>query len=124
MPSSPYIETPPLIWQTYLFLDVFKHSKKGNMIKYHTIRQAFLKRVNRGHVRLRTIPLAGRGDYLHPLAEYVFLLVKVSFLERLNSATVKQIGEMNIPATIEAQIESEAQFLRKYENKMEESFFK
>ena len=124
VPSSPYIETPAFIWQTYLYLDVFRHFKRGDMIKYGTVREAFLKRVKRGHVQLRILPVAGHGDYLNPLAEYVLLLVKISIMSRLNSATVKINREIKIYKTIQEQIESETEFFSQYQNKVEESFIK
>lgn len=123
VPSSPYIETPPLIWQTYLYLDVFRHYRKEDMISYAKIREAFNKRMKRGEIKLRILPVAGHGDFRYPLAEYVFLLTKVSFLVRINSGSVKVIRELIPPASINRQMEAEADFFAKYDNKITESFY-
>lgn len=121
--SSPYIETPSFIWQTYLYLDVFRHYQIGDIIYYSKIREAFDKRVRRKEIKLRTLPVAGQSDHWYALAEYVFLLTKVSYLERIDSGTVKVLREINIPNSIEEQIVAEANFFSKYENEIIESIF-
>lgn len=121
--SSPYIETPPIIWQTFLYLDVFRHYKKGDLIKYSSVLDSFKKRLNRGKIQLRNLPLAGHRDFLYPLAEYVLLLTKVSFLSRINSGTLKVNREIVIPSTIEEQIKAEKEFYRRHQNKITEALF-
>ena len=121
--SSPYIETPSFIWQTYLYLDVFQHYQEGDIIYYSKIREAFNKRVRRREVKLRILPVAGQRDYWYALAEYVFLLTKVSYLERIDSATVKVLREIMIQNLIDEQIIAEANFFTKYQNEITESIF-
>jgi competence protein CoiA len=122
--SSPYIETPSFIWQTFLYLDVFRHYKKGDLVKYARVLDSFNKRMKRGEIKLRNLPLAGQRDYLYPLAEYILLLTKVSFLSRINSGTVKVNREIIFPSTIEEQIKAEEEFLRKHQSKITEALFK
>jgi competence protein CoiA len=121
--SSPYIETPPIIWQTFLYLDVFRHHKKGDIIMYAKIREAFEKRVSRKEINLRTLPAARQRDHRYALAEYVFLLTKVSYLERINSGTVRVLREIIIPGSIDEQITAEANFYTKYRNEITQSIF-
>lgn len=121
--SSPYIETPTLIWQAFLYLDVFRHYQKGDIIIYANIREAFDRRVSRKEIKLRTLPIAGQRDHGYALAEYVFLLTKVSFLERINSGTVRVLREIIIPGSIDEQINAEANFFTKYRNEITQSIF-
>ncbi|MFT9598734.1 competence protein CoiA, partial [Mesobacillus sp.] len=121
--SSPYIETPSLIWQTFLYLDVFRHYQKGDIIIYANIREAFDRRVSRKEIKLRTLPVAGQRDHWYALAEYVFLLTKVSFLERINSGTVRVLREIIIPGSIDEQINAEGNFFTKYRNEITQSIF-
>lgn len=121
--SSPFIETASFIWQTYLYLDVFRHYLKGDTIIYANIREAFDRRVKRGEIKLRILPVAGQRDYRYALAEYVFLLTKVSLLEKIDSNTVKVMKEIIIPSSIEEQLEAEAKFFSENENKITELIF-
>lgn len=121
--SSPYIETPSIIWQTFLYLDVFRHFQIGETIYYSRIREAFNKRIRRKEIKLRTLPAAGQSDHWHALAEYVFLLTRVSFLEKIDSGKVKVLRKIIIPNSIVEQIKVDADFLAKYENEIRESIF-
>ncbi|WP_213366183.1 competence protein CoiA [Mesobacillus boroniphilus] len=121
--SSPNIETPSFIWQTYLYLDVFRQYQKGDIIYYSRIRSAFDKRLRRREIKLRILPVAGQRDHWYALAEYVFLLTKVSYLERIDSGTVKVLREIIIPNSIDEQIIAEANFFTKYQNEITESIF-
>ncbi|MBT2695769.1 competence protein CoiA family protein [Bacillus sp. ISL-55] len=121
--SSPYIETPPLIWQTFLFLDVFRHYQKGDIIMYAKIREAFDRRLRRKEIKLRTLPVAEERDHRYALAEYVFLLTKITYLEKINSGTVRVLREISIPDSIDEQIHEEAEFFTKYKNEINQSIF-
>lgn len=121
--SSPYIETPSFIWQTYLYLDVFRHHKAGEFIHYARIRASFANRVKKGEIKLRTLPAAGERDSWYALADYVFLLTKVGYLEKINLGMVKVTKEMKIPASLGCQLEEEAKFFAEYENHIVHSIF-
>lgn len=121
--SSPYIETPSFIWQTYLYLDVFRHYQIGDIIYYSKIREAFRNRIRRKEIKLRFLPVARQRDHWYALAEYVFLLTKVTYLERIDSGTVKVLREIIIPNSIDEQTKAETEFLIKYKNEISESIF-
>jgi competence protein CoiA len=122
--SSPYIETPSFIWQTYLYLDVFRQYQSGDVINYARIREAFNKRIRKNEIKLRILPIAGQRDHNYALAEYVLLLTKVSYLERVNSGQVKVLRDIRIPASIDEQIRSEARFFTQNQNEIAESIFR
>ncbi|WP_079508111.1 competence protein CoiA [Mesobacillus jeotgali] len=117
--SSPYIETPSFIWQTYIYLDIFRHHKEGEIIYYSRIREAFARRIKKGDIKLRILPAAGQRDYWYALAEYVFLLTKVEYLEKIDSGKVKVLREK----TIQNSNDNEAKFFAEYENKIEQLVF-
>jgi competence protein CoiA len=116
--SSPYIETPSFIWQTYLYLDVFRYFKIGDIIYYARIREAFANRVKKGDIKLRLLPAAGQRDAWYTLAEYVFLLTKISYLDKIDSGTVKVVKEIVMAASFEDQIKAEAEFFAEHQNKI------
>lgn len=121
--SSPYIETPSLMWQTYIYLDIFRHHKSGEYIRYARIRAAFAKRVKKGDIKLRTLPAAGHRDAWYALAEYVFLLTKIGYLEKIDSGTVKVQKEIEFPSSVDCQLKAETKFFAEFENKIVQSVF-
>jgi competence protein CoiA len=121
--SSPYIETPSFIWQTYLYLDVFRNFKKGDIIYYASIREAFANRVKRRDIKLRLLPAAGQRDAWYTLAEYVFLLTKLSYLDKIDSGTVQVVKEFVIANSIEEQLEADAEFFAEHQNKIAQLLF-
>ncbi|MGV2940834.1 competence protein CoiA [Mesobacillus sp. LC4] len=116
--SSPYIETPSFIWQTYLYLDVFRYFKRGDIIYYSRIREAFANRVEKGDIKLRQLPVAAHRDVWHTLAEYVFLLTKLSYLDKIDSGTVRVVKDIVMAASIEDQLKAEAEFFAEHQNKI------
>jgi len=121
--SSPYIETPSWIWQSYLYLDVFRYYQIGDIIYYSQIREAFYRRIRRKEIKLRILPAAREKDHWHALAEYVFLLTRVSYLEKIDSGKVKVLRKIIIPNSIDDQIKAGADFFTKYEKEIRESIF-
>ena len=121
--SSPYIETPALIWQTYLYLDVFRYYKQGDFIKYTSIQNAFLKREKRQQIQLRILPgVTGKGSSSTAVAEYILLLTRVKILEQINYDTFELAAEMKIPNTVVEQAKLEADFYQKYTGVIQSTF--
>lgn len=120
--SSPYIETPAIIWQTYLYLDVFHYLKVGELISCTKVHNAFAKRVKSGQIQLRKLPLAEKGNYSLVVSEYILLLTTISVLVKIDDSVFKLNREMKIPATIDEQIAEETNFYRRYGNIIEAAF--
>jgi competence protein CoiA len=84
VPSAPFIQTPPLLWQTFLYLDHFCHAPEGKQITTYDILQSFLSRMKKQQIQIRRLPLADSGDFRHAIREYLDLLVSLSLLEKVN----------------------------------------
>jgi competence protein CoiA len=120
--SSPYIETPALMWQTYLYLDVFRYAKKGDLIKYSEIEGVFLYRVKTQQIQLRNLPVAGARNYTHALMEYIQLLLDVSVLLRTGPTEFIVNRSIKTPSSVHEQIEMENIFNKNYRRMIEVSF--
>lgn len=110
--SSPHIETPPLIWQTYLFLDLFRHMKKGDEIEFETIARAFKKRVSLKHIQLRSLPVNTKSGYVQAVEEYIQHLTIVAIFDRTSPDLFKMVNEIKVPASIFEQTQMEESFYR------------
>lgn len=120
--SAPYIETPALIWQTYLYLDIFRYFKKGDQISVAQVHNAFNNRLRRGHIKWRNLPVAGKGNYSLVVSEYIQLLTKISVLTQISDSLLKLNRELKIPGSIDEQSAAEAYFYKRYGNIIEAPF--
>jgi competence CoiA-like predicted nuclease len=96
VPSAVLMESPPLIWQTYFFIDQLLKRKAGEIITFNDIFQGYVKRLERGNLKERPLPLAPNCSHLAPIIEYLEVLEKVQILERLyaNTFRIKQKAEI------------------------------
>jgi competence protein CoiA len=117
--SSPFVDTPAAIWQTYLYLDVFRYKKEGDLVTFAQVINAFTKRVKRGQIMLRSLPLAENIDYTRVVFDYVLLLTKISVLDQLNESRFKVNRKIYFSTTMEEQRKTEDNFYRKYGNMIE-----
>ncbi|WP_180968083.1 competence protein CoiA [Cytobacillus massiliigabonensis] len=79
--NAPFIETSVLKWQCYLLMDVFHHQRSFSMKEAI---HAFRKRVQKGDIKIRNLPLVKEGNGIAAVNEYIQLLVQVNYLKMLN----------------------------------------
>jgi competence protein CoiA len=115
--NSPCIVTPPLIWQTYLFMDVFMQCNVKTVIKFQDIYFSFMKRLRKNDIQLRRIPQAEDERNVNlALLQYIELLIRTDFLKRITSHTFSINQPILIPQTVIEQKEMEERFYKKYAN--------
>lgn len=122
VPATHFIETAPVIWQSYIFLDLLRPLKTGELINRKHIYRIIEKRINRKKVQLRLMPLAGKGDYKLAIDDYISLLTLFSVLEKISTDEYKMNRELMIAATMDEQQEAVDSFYKEY-GKIIESFF-
>jgi competence protein CoiA len=113
--SAPFIETSPVIWQTYLYLDIFRHLRRGNIISFSNVYHAFLLRMKKKQIIVRIFPLLEKGSYLHAIQDYLTLLVNVSRLRKLDGDRYEMICPFIVPKTVDEQLEMETAFYHTFE---------
>jgi competence protein CoiA len=112
--NAPMIETPPLIWQTYLFIDVLYHKAPNDHITFSECYIKFTSRVQKGEIKLRTLPLVQNCNLTIPLMEYLQLLVRLRVLERINMNTFVMKIRIRIPESFSLQQAREEKFYLEY----------
>lgn len=113
--NSPCIITPPIIWQTYLFIDVFLKRNAENQILFHDVYRAFLHRKKKNQIQIRNIPLNEDEEHVMlAILQYLELLVRVNFLRKVNNNTFLLKQPIEIPKTVDEQRMVEAAFYQKY----------
>lgn len=115
--NSPCIITPPLIWQTYLFIDVFMKSNVTTFIKFQDVYFSFMKRIRKNDIQLRRIPLADDERHVTlALLQYLEILIKTNVIRMITSHTFALTQPTKIPQTIMEQMKLEENFYKKYAN--------
>jgi competence protein CoiA len=89
LPNAPIIETAPLIWQAYFFIDHFYKRKEAEIITFGEVYRRFMNRVHKKQIKLRHLPLAPNSNPTIPLSEYLHLLVQLDVLEKVNCNTFR-----------------------------------
>jgi competence protein CoiA len=106
--------TPPLIWQSYLFLDVFLKKDTQTPISYQEINHAFLKRNKRKQIHQRYSSIDEKLNPTMALNQYIELLVKLGILRKVKENTFFLVQPLKLPKNVEEQKYNEKQFYNKY----------
>jgi competence protein CoiA len=122
VPSAPFIETSPLVWQTYLYLDLLRHLREGEIISEQNVYNAIELRKHRRQITTRTPPLCRTGDDYEATKEYLALLVDISTLEKLSDHRYKMVRPFYLPSTVEQQITAEKRFYDKFDKLIMKQF--
>ncbi|MGG3469836.1 competence protein CoiA family protein [Neobacillus pocheonensis] len=114
IPHSVLIQTPPIIWQTYLFLDVLADKRPNDILTLKEINFHFKKRVYRKEIVLRKLPLL---DSLHPITaeiSYLRCLAKLGILSEHGENSFKLERKIMIPRSNREREEAKLGFHQKY----------
>lgn len=108
------IITPPLIWQAYLFIDIFIKKDTHTPISYHEIFNAFIKRKMKKQIHPRQSSVNAELNPSLAVYQYIELLVKLDILVKQNETTYFLSQPIELPKNMEEQRYNEEQFYKKY----------
>lgn len=91
------IQTSVLIWQTYLYLDVFKFKKAGDFVKWHEIEHAFSNRIKKGDIKVRSLFV--KSSAFKPVLEYLELLSRIGLLVQISDGLYQVRNSIKVPKT-------------------------
>ena len=112
--DAPIIETSPLIWQSYLFIDLFNRKKANETLTFSEVYRLITTRVQKRQIKTRNFPFVPNGNMTLPLAQYLQLLVQFQVLEKINQNTFRVKKDITLPEHfVEKQIR-EDQFYKEY----------
>jgi len=114
------IKTAAIEWQAWLYLDVLYKRELGQFVQLRTFLQSFQKRVAKGVITLRPLPLVKR-DTLHPVYEYISFLTQAGYLTETTAGCYKLTKEIRIPQTMMEQEKLEKMFYHEYKWMLEKN---
>jgi competence protein CoiA len=118
VPSSPFIKTPPMIWQGFIYIDVLQKLSLGSQFSVQKILLAFAKRVRKKQIVLREFPL-GKGDITLPIKEYLSLLVDCQLLIARENSYYQLARNLNVARNMFEQKTNEDAFYQKYQKEID-----
>ncbi|MGJ7910347.1 competence protein CoiA [Neobacillus sp. LXY-1] len=113
VPHSFFIQTPPVIWQSYLFLDFIKNKEPGALISIKEIYGHVFKRINRKEILLRNLPQIPDVNPMKPVMEYIQLLCRLNLITQKGDASFVIINKIVVPKTNREREEVKQLFLLK-----------
>lgn len=94
------IETAPIEWQAWFYMDVFQEKKIGEKIFMANIIHFFKKRSKKGEIKFRPLPLLHEKPPLeYPVGQYIKLLEHMGYISKLEEGVFKVEKEFSLPFT-------------------------
>jgi competence protein CoiA len=113
VPHSISIQTAPMIWQTYVFLDVLARKNPNDLITLQEIKTHFIKRLNRNDIILRKLPQLEAINPLCAVIEYLQHLVRLGILSRKGENLFQLKKKIIIPRSNREKEEAKILFYQK-----------
>lgn len=113
--NSVCIITPPLIWQTYLFIDVLYKRNIHSPIKLNEVFLAFKRRVDQKQILLRYLPLnKDERNLSFAILQYFQLLESTKIIRKLDEQTFMINSDIVVPETVPEQKTMERAFYNRF----------
>jgi competence protein CoiA len=109
------LHTPPIIWQTYLFLDVIAAKSPNDLISLQEINFHFKKRISRKEIVVRNLPQLEQLNPLLAIFDYLFQLEQLGFISRKGETTFQLKRIISIPKSNREREEAMVLFFQKYQ---------
>ncbi|MFJ7729346.1 competence protein CoiA [Neobacillus sp. NPDC097160] len=110
------IQTPPIIWQTYLFLDVLANKNPNDSITFQELTFHFNKRIQRKNIILRKLPQLEQLNPILAQIEYLQALEHLGVLQRKGENAFQVQRKIIIPKSNREREEAKQLFYQKNSN--------
>ncbi|WP_042356469.1 competence protein CoiA [Bacillus rubiinfantis] len=94
-----YFKSPAIIWQTYIFLDVFVKKIPGDLFTIDEITNAINWRIKRGDINLRYLPQCSDVTFIKAITEYLAILKCLNVISKVGDTRYLVKEKIVIPKT-------------------------
>ncbi|WP_445486700.1 competence protein CoiA [Niallia sp. 03133] len=112
--SMIHIETNPLFWQAYIILDHFMGENNKKIFSIHKITEQFQKRIIRGEIRIRELPMCAAISWKQAVYDYIHFLSTANILIEVKPLFYTLKKEVKLAVNYEKQFQLEDQFYREH----------
>jgi competence protein CoiA len=106
------IQTPAIIWQTYLYLDVFQGKSPNDHINLKDVERNYNKRIKNNEIRIRNLPQLNEKSF-HAVSEYFLQLEKLGLLMKKKETIYQLQNKISIPKSNKEKEERRIEFFQK-----------
>ncbi|MGG1396317.1 competence protein CoiA family protein [Bacillus salipaludis] len=113
--SSLLIQTSPIIWQTYVYLDILAQKHPMDIFTVQEVERSFYKRIGRKEIIIRDLPLI---KHIHPFTavmEYLFVLEKLGIMVQKGNAAFQLNRNIPLPQSNREREDRKKSFFQKYQ---------
>ncbi|MFJ7745729.1 competence protein CoiA [Peribacillus sp. NPDC097295] len=116
------IETPAIEWQAWLYMDVFQTKKLGEKILMKEVLHHFRKRVMKGDIKLRSLPVLKGKDVEDPVKNYIRFIEEVGYIKEGEADTFTVTRQFTVPTTSDECMTLESIFYQKSKLMIERAY--
>ncbi|MFJ5760121.1 competence protein CoiA [Neobacillus sp. NPDC093182] len=110
---SLFIQTPSIIWQTYLYLDVLQDKTPKDLIDLREVERHYNKRLMKNEIINRNIPQLPSEKPFHSVKEYFFQLERLGILMKKSETVFQLQTKIFIPKSNREKEERRNEFCQK-----------
>lgn len=121
VPSALFFSASPLLWQTYLFMDLFFEKQQGTIIYLQDARNSINRRIHSQQLSLKKLHFFRKGSYFNAISEYFMLLAQLNMLIQLDNDTFKLNRDCSLQQ-LKANTEEAAAFFKRNRSVIMEQF--
>lgn len=112
--SSLFIQTSPIIWQTYLYLDILAKKHPMDIFTVQEVERSFYRRMAKKEIIIRDFPLIKPVNPFLSVMEYLLLLDKLGIVALKGKMAFQLIRTISIPQSNREREEMKKIFFQKY----------
>jgi competence protein CoiA len=107
------IQTPPIIWQTYLYLDVLQDKIQNDLIDLRIVERQYNKRMMKNEIINRNIPQLPEEKSFNAVKDYFLQLERLGILTKKNETVFQLQTKIIIPKSNREKEERRNEFCQK-----------
>jgi competence CoiA-like predicted nuclease len=111
--QSLFIQTPPIIWQTYLYLDVLQDKSPNDLIDLRVVERHYNKRIMKTEIINRNTPQLPNVISFNPVKEYFLQLDRLGILTNKSETVFQLQTKIFIPKSNREKEERRNEFCQK-----------
>jgi competence protein CoiA len=107
------IQTPAIVWQTYLYLDALEDKSPNDLIHLKEVERNFNDRIKTKEITIRKLPQIPRETSFLAVKEYFLQLERVGIVIKRNETTYQLQNRIYIPKSNREKEERRNEFIQK-----------
>ncbi|MGF6951462.1 competence protein CoiA [Neobacillus sp. B4I6] len=109
------LQTPPIIWQTYFFIDIIADKSPDDLISLYEIKCHLNKRIKKKEIIVRNLSQLEKVNPILAIFDYLLLLEQLGMISRKGDTSYQLKRKISIPKSNREREEAKLLFFQKYQ---------